>query len=424
MIKTKLNRLNIDIYEEELSNKLKIYIVKNENKNGIYVTFNTKYGSNINEFVPIGEEKFIKVPDGVAHFLEHKVFEQEDGVDPFSVFSENGSDCNANTSNDKTTYLFSCTNYFEENLKLLLNYVTSPYFTDENVLKEKGIIEQEIKMYDDDPSTKLYERILHNSFCKHNIRIPIGGTVKSINKIDKEILYKCYNTFYHPSNMFIVITGNVDVEKTINLIKSFYNTKKYKDSEEIKIKKYNEPDNVYKEMDNLKFNVDIPKVSVNYKLNITNSNIDLYKKVMYLNILLNVKLSSTSLFLERLRKENIINEDLSYDIIYTDKHALILIAVDSYNKDKVVSEIKTQMLDLSITKEELERKKKTLISSLVYMSDNIYSINHKIVNNIIKYGDIIYNNYDLINSLNIDEYNDFINSLDFSNINITIIEPK
>ena len=227
MIKKTISKLNIDVYNETLDNGLNIYLVPINIKNGIYVTFNTKYGSLINEFIPIGKKDYVKVPDGIAHFLEHKVFEQEDGVDPFSYFSERGADCNANTSNYKTTYLFSGTNYYLDNLMYLLKYVTSPYFTDSNVNKEKGIITEEIKMYDDDPYSKLYDTILFNCFCKNNMRIPVIGTKESINKITKEDLYTCYNTFYNPANMFLVVVGNIDTKETISVVKEFYKTKKY-----------------------------------------------------------------------------------------------------------------------------------------------------------------------------------------------------
>ena len=424
MIKKTFNKLNIDVYEETLKNGLKIFVAPIKDKNNFYVTFTTKYGSLINEFIPIGENKFVKVPDGVAHFLEHKVFEQEDGIDPFSFFSERGADCNANTSFYKTTYLFSGSSFYDECLTYLLNYVTSPYFTDENVLKEKGIIEQEIKMYDDDPYSKLFDTILENCFVKNNIRIPIGGTVKSIYEITKEDLYKCYNTFYHPSNMFVVVVGNVDVKETIKIINDFYKTKQYEKPQKIEIKKYDEPDNVYKEYSELNMNVTIPKVSINYKINTTLSKLDLCKKNLYLKIFLDSKFGSTSLFLENIKKENIINYDLSYDIFNTDTHALITFAAETKEQDKLIKYVEEEMKDVNITKEELERKKKVIIASMVYMSDNIYNMNDSIVRDIVKFDEVTYNILDVINSLNIDEYSKFVNTINFDNKNITVLNPK
>ena len=424
MNKKTFNKLNIDIYEDKLNNGLHIYVVPLKEKNNTYVTFTTKYGSTTSEFIPIGEKDYIKVPDGVAHFLEHKVFEQEDGIDPFSFFSERGADCNANTSFYKTTYLFSGSSFYEENLKYLLTYVSSPYFTDENVLKEKGIIEQELKMYDDDPYSKLYDKILENSFVKHPIRIPVGGTVESIKKITKDDLYKCYNTFYHPSNMFVIIVGNVDPKESIKIISDFYKDKNYNDFNEIETKKYLEPDIVYKEYEELNMNVSIPKVSVNYKINITKSNIDFVKKYLYLTIFLDLKFGTTSLFLEDLKKENIINYDLSYETVNIDSHILIILSNETKEKDKLIKSIDEEINNIFITEEELNRKKKIIKSSLVYMTDDIYTINHKIMSDIIKYNNIFYNIIDIINSLNITEYNEFMKTIDFNNKNITIINPK
>ena len=238
MEKHNLKKMDLTVYSEVLDNGLQIYVIPKENVNGYYVTFSTKYGSIQDEFIPIGQKEMVKVPMGVAHFLEHKVFEQKDGKDPFTFYSERGCDANANTSNYKTTYLFSGTNAIYEGINYLLDYVQSPYFTDENVQKEKGIIEQEIKMYDDSPFYKIYDGIVYNAFVSHPIKYPIAGTVESINKITKDDLYTCYNTFYHPSNMFIVVTGNVDPVDIIDSIKHNQDEKKFIEQKDIVIKQY------------------------------------------------------------------------------------------------------------------------------------------------------------------------------------------
>ena len=244
MIKKNLTGLDLEVFEETLENGLRIFIIPKKNANNTYVTFSTNYGSVQNDFVPIQEENMISVPLGIAHFLEHKVFEQESGEDPFTFYSERGADANANTTNYKTTYLFSGTEFLEENLNYLLDYVTSPYFTDENVEKEKGIIEQEIKMYEDDPYTRIYEGVIYNAFVNHPIRYPIIGNIESIRKITKEDLYKCYNTFYHPSNMYIVISGKVKPEQAIEWISKNQEKKERKKVEKIKVKEYEEPNEI------------------------------------------------------------------------------------------------------------------------------------------------------------------------------------
>ncbi len=424
MQKNSLNKMDLDVFSKTLSNGLKVYIIPKKEVNNIYVTFTTKYGSNIVEFVPNGEKDYIKVPLGIAHFLEHKMFEQEDEVDVFNFFSERGSDANANTNNKKTTYLFSGPNFFKENLEFLLDYVQKPYFTDENVEKEKGIIIQEMKMYQDDPYSKLYEAILDASFIKNNTKYPIIGTEDSVNSITKEDLYACYKTFYHPSNMVLVVTGNVNPEETIEIIESNQSKKEFKKPEKIKIKEYNEPDNVDAKKKIITANVTLPKVSINYKININNiKNIPLRKKLLYLSILFDSKFGGTSLINEKLRESKIISDSIDVSSVDADSHILFIIMGETNKEKDFLDAIKKEMLDLTISEQELERKKKTIISSMIYASDSIMRINHKIMNDYLKYSDIIDNNYDEVKSLNYEEFSKFIKELDVSNYNI-VVEDK
>lgn len=424
MQKTSLNKMDLDVFSKTLSNGLKVYIIPKKEVNNIYVTFTTKYGSNIVEFVPNGEKDYIKVPLGIAHFLEHKMFEQEDEIDVFNFFSERGSDANANTNNKKTTYLFSGPNFFKENLEFLLDYVQKPYFTDENVEKEKGIIIQEMKMYQDDPYSKLYEAILDASFINNNTKYPIIGTEDSVNSITKEDLYACYKTFYHPSNMVLVVTGNVNPEETIEIIVSNQSKKEFKKPEKIKIKEYNEPDNVDAKKKIITANVTLPKVSINYKININNiKNIPLRKKLLYLSILFDSKFGGTSLINEKLRESKIISDSIDVSSVDADSHILFIIMGETNKEKDFLDAIKKEMLDLTISEQELERKKKTIISSMIYASDSIMRINHKIMNDYLKYGEIIDNNYDEVKSLNYEEFSKFIKELDVSNYNI-VVEDK
>lgn len=425
MNKISLSHLGLDVFHEKLDNGLDIYVIPKTEINNIYATFTTNYGSNESEFIPLGEKKMIKVPLGIAHFLEHKMFEQEDGTDPFSFFGERGSDANANTNNFKTTYLFSGPEFFEENINYLIDYVQSPYFTDENVEKEKGIIEQEIKMYKDDPYTRLYETILYNSLINNPMKDPIIGNLKSIRSITKEDLYNCYNTFYHPGNMFVVVSGNVEPKKVIKLIKENQEKKEFEDFKEIKIKEYKEPDKVEKEKEILKLNVTIPKVTVNYKINLDKiKSVDKLKAKLYASMLFDLKFGSTSLLNEQLREENIITDNLELAPIDTKSHLIMSILGETTKVDELIDRVKKELKDLNISEEELERKKKVDISSLIYMSDNVYRINHKIMNDINRYGNIIENNFEIIKELNIKEFNKVIKELDLSNNNIVIVDTK
>lgn len=424
MKKSKLEKLDLELYYEKLNNGLEVYIVPKDNVNSIYVTFSTKFGSVYQEFVPNGGKEMIKVPLGVAHFLEHKMFEQKDGKDPFTFYSERGCDANANTSNYKTTYLFSGSNSFPENLNYLLDYVQSPYFTDENVEKEKGIIIQEIKMYEDEPFFKLYDGIIHNTFIKHPIKYPIAGTIDDVKSITKEDLYNCYNTFYHPSNMFLVITGNVDPVDTMDIIKANQEEKKFDDYKEIKCKKYDEPDKVDKKSEKTSMDIEISKAGLGYKIDCSKFKLNINDIKTYLSILLDLRLGSTSIFSEDLKKQNLITRDIDISLINTDKHILVMLFVETNEIDKVLKLIESELNELSVSKEELDRKKKTRKSGCIYRSDNIYSINNKIVSNIMNYDEVILDDYKKINELNIKDMNYIIENLDLSNKTVYIINKS
>ena len=245
-------KTDLEVFSEKLDNGLKVYIVPKSDSNNVYVTFTTNYGAYQSEFIPYDNDEMIKVPEGVAHFLEHKLFATEDGTDPFTFFGKSGASSNASTSTYKTTYLFEGMNDFERNLNYLLDFVQEPYFTDENVEEEKGIIIQELKMYQDNPFRMGYEKSLKNTFKTSPIRVPVGGSVSSVSAITKEDLYTCYNTFYHPSNMILVITGSVNPEKTLEIVKNNQEHKKFNAEKEIITKKYDEPDQVFKKKGNTK----------------------------------------------------------------------------------------------------------------------------------------------------------------------------
>lgn len=424
MKKNNIEKLDLELYSETLENGLEIYIVPKENVNGIYATFSTKFGSAYQEFVPNGGKKMIKVPLGVAHFLEHKMFEQKDEVDPFTFYSERGCDANANTSNYKTTYLFSGANSFSENINYLLDYVQEPYFTDENVEKEKGIIEQEIKMYEDEPFFKIYDGIIYNSFINHPIKYPIAGTVEDVYSITKEDLYNCYNTFYHPANMFLVITGNIDPKETINLIKINQEKKKFDEFKPIKVKEYDEPNKVEKKSKKITMDIEISKMGIGYKIDCSKINKDINDIKAYLSILLDLKIGNTSLFSENLKKLNLITNDIDITLVNTDKHILVILIAETNETNKVLKLLEEELKDLKVTEEELERKKKVRKSNCIYRSDSIYSINNKIMSNIMNYNEVILDDYKKIDELNIKDMNKIIKNISLENKTTYIINKS
>ena len=232
MNKTEYEQINETLYHEVLPNGLTVYLLPKNDYHKTYGLFSTNYGSIDNEFIPYGEKEKVKVPDGIAHFLEHKLFEKEDG-DVFQLFGKQGASANAFTSFTKTSYLFSTTDQVEKNLTTLIDFVQAPYFTEETVNKEKGIIGQEIQMYEDDPNWRMFFGILNNLYPTHPLHIDIAGTVESIDKITAQDLYTCYRTFYQPSNMVLFVVSKMEPEKLMKLIRENQEAKNFPPKQEI-----------------------------------------------------------------------------------------------------------------------------------------------------------------------------------------------
>lgn len=421
MKKIKLKESNEIIYYDKLDNGLEVYLYNKDNFHSNYVTFTTKFGSVYNEFVPIGESKMIKVPHGVAHFLEHKVFEQENDPQPMEFFSETGAVTNAYTTFKNTTYLFECSNDLIKNINYLLDFVQSPYFTDENVEEEKGIINEEINMCNDRPADKLYEEIRKNIFSNNNFKDSIIGTHKDISDIDKDILYTCYNTFYHPSNMFLVVTGNFNPDEVFNAIKENQDKKEFKEQEEIKIKKIKENDEVVKKESILNINTEIPKVSYNIKLPF-NKKIDKRKYSLYLYIIFACLFDDTSLLDEKLKKDNIITNSIYFNLLNCDTHILISLINETNKYNELLDNIKETLSNIEIYKDDFERKKKVLISNELFLYDNIEVVNEMIIDNILFDNKLIDNIIPIIKELNYEELCSVIDSLNLDNNTIVILK--
>ncbi|MBN3526256.1 EF-P 5-aminopentanol modification-associated protein YfmH [Paenibacillus apiarius] len=219
------SQLQETLYYERMDNGLDVYVLPKPGFQKTYATFSTKYGSIDNHFQVAGQNA-IQVPDGIAHFLEHKMFEEPEG-DIFATFAQQGASANAFTTFDRTVYLFSSTAKVEESLETLIDFVQRPYFTDENVEKEKGIIAQEINMYRDNPAWRSYFGLIEAMYQIHPVHIDIAGTVESIGTITKETLYTCYHTFYHPTNMLLFVVGGVNEQAIFDLVRRNQSRKEF-----------------------------------------------------------------------------------------------------------------------------------------------------------------------------------------------------
>ncbi|OIJ09963.1 peptidase M16 [Anaerobacillus arseniciselenatis] len=339
MEKIVFEQLNETLYHDTLENGLEVYILPKQGFNKTYATFTTKYGSIDNHFVPIGEEEALKVPDGIAHFLEHKMFEDEEG-DVFQLFSKQGASANAFTSFTRTAYLFSSTSEIEKNLQTLLDFVQHPYFTEESVEKEKGIINQEITMYDDNSDWRVYFGVIENMYKNHPVKIDIAGTIESIDKITKDLLYTCYETFYHPKNMVLFVVGSLEPNQIIELVKKNQGKKTFKEMGDIQRIFDSEPDKVAKKKEVIRMSVQTPKCLVGFKeKNPNRQGNELLKHELAINILLDIMLGQSSNNYEQLYNEGLIDNTFSFDYSAELGFGFSIIGGDTTEPDRLVTSL-------------------------------------------------------------------------------------
>lgn len=412
------------IFHDVLPNGLNVYLLPYKNKNNYFMSYFTKFGSVNLEFVPSDEKKMIKVPEGIAHFLEHKMFEQEEGEAPFEFYSKSGTGCNASTGFKATRYIVYGTNNLEENLEYLIKYLNSPYFTEENVEKEKGIIAEEINMYDDNPEWVLTEEVEKATFKNHPIRNDIAGYINTINKITSEQLYKCYNTFYQPSNMGLIVGGNFDVEEVMNLIKNNKYLKDKKKTPLPKVKTVEEPIEINKKLVEIPFhNVTNPKAGYTIKLSLKDiEKEDIHEYNIYIGMILNILYGTSSDFREKMMKSNLLNS-LILERMIIDNFLIITFWIESKDPKKLIEKINEQFNNTKITEEEVERCKKVWISSEVIMTDNIEITVDNLINDIIEYNDIIPDKVPIIRNMNLDKLKEIKNGINFDNSSTVILLP-
>ncbi len=360
-------QINETLYYEKLENGLDVYLLPKKGFNKTYATFTTKYGSIDNHFrIPGGDE--VKVPDGIAHFLEHKMFEEEDG-DVFNEFATNGASANAFTSFTRTAYLFSSTDHVKENLTTLLNFVQHAYLTDENVEKEKGIIGQEIKMYEDNPDWRAYFGLIEALYQSHPVRIDIAGTVESIAKINKETLYQCYNTFYHPSNMVLFVVGNVEPNSIMTLIKENQSKKKYDKQEPIERFFEKEPNQVKDRLKEISLTVGVSKCMIGFKDETRQlKGKELLKQELTTKLLLDILLGPSSDLYQKLYDDGLIDDSFGFDYSAESGFGFSIAGGDTKDPDQLVNAIETELKALKgskLSSETINRCRKKKIGSFL-----------------------------------------------------------
>lgn len=365
MEKKVYEQLNETLYKEVLPNGLRVFVLPKKDFHKTYGLFSTNYGSIDNEF-GYGNE-LTRVPDGIAHFLEHKMFEKEDG-DVFQLFGKQGASANAFTSFTKTSYLFSATDNIKENLQTLIDFVQDPYFTEETVEKEKGIIGQEIQMYDDDPNWRQFFGILKNMYPKHPLHIDIAGTIESIAEITAEDLYHCYHTFYHPSNMTLFVVGNVEPEELIEFVSQNQAQKEFAEIQTIHRHFPEESIEDIVPFSRMEMPVNRTKVVLGIKGAQDNLPTDAYELLRFrtaLNLLFQLLLGNTSENYLRLYNEGVIDDTFGFEFSLDRSFHFADFSGDSQTPDVFAKAIEEILLDFAqdpeVKEENLTLLKKKML---------------------------------------------------------------
>ncbi|WP_102346878.1 EF-P 5-aminopentanol modification-associated protein YfmH [Bacillus sp. Marseille-P3661] len=405
MEKIKFDQLNEELFHEKMPNGLDVYLLPKHGFNKTYATFTTKYGSIDNRFVPLNHNEELHVPDGIAHFLEHKLFEKEDG-DVFQQFSKQGASANAFTSFTRTAYLFSSTSNVSQNLETLIDFVQSPYFTEQTVEKEKGIIGQEITMYDDNPDWRAYFGLIENMYHHHPVKIDIAGTIESIAMITKDLLYTCYETFYHPSNMLLFVVGPIDHEEVMEQVRQNQAKKQFEPQKEIQRFFDDEPIEVAREKHVISMPVQTSKCLVGVKAKNTNrQGTELLKQELTVNVLLDILFGKGSKHYEGLYNQGLIDDTFSFDYTEEQGFGFAMVGGDTGQPDELAVRLKEIMLNFKA--DELQEgylsriKKKKIGSFLRALNSPEY-----IANQFTRYQFNQMNLFDIVSTLEQIEYSD------------------
>lgn len=377
---------NENIYYKRLNNGLKVYLIPKPNFYKTFVTFTTKYGSLDMSFIPLGKERKVNQPAGIAHFLEHKLFAMPDKTDAFEKLSSYGVSANAFTSFDKTSYLFSGTDNIKEALIYLLDFVQTPYFTPSSVKKEQGIIEEELLMYLDSPNTRLLYETLKNLYKNHPINTEIIGTRESIYKITANKLYQAYETFYHPSNMVLTVVGNFDQNEFIQLIEDNQNAKNYQFQDPIIRSLPNEPLSVVNKHSTIEMPVSLPYLAIGVKLRPRKTAIEQVKTQFVLSLLLDIYFSKSSDNYQSLLKKGLVNSSFSYDVIEVNEAVSILFNAMTPNSEQLEAELTKMIVNLkrkTIDEDMLNRNKKAFLGDFIGQFNSVENINLNFMSNIL-----------------------------------------
>lgn len=416
----KCDLLSEQYYSFTHESGLQILLYPMKGFSSAYALFGTKYGSVDTTFKTQNED-FVTVPAGIAHFLEHKLFESEDG-DAFTLFSKTGASANAYTSFDKTCYLFSTTDNFEESLEALVTFVQNPYFTKETVDKEQGIIGQEIKMYDDNADWCVFVNLLNALYHNHPIRISIPGTVESIAQIDKDLLYRCYHAFYNLNNMVISIAGNFDMDKAIKIIE-----KNLKSSEKVIVTTTvpREPREAKQKEIIQKLQVSMPLFQIGYKEAPVAEEKELEQQIKY-ELILNVIAGKSSPLYKEMYNEGLINSTFGKEVFGIRGYLSNIFSGEARDPYAVMNRIHEEILkyqEKEIDETSFIRVKKSMYGAAIMNFNDVEEVANDMISAYFSKNSI-YDTISIIAKLTCEEINDLLRkSFSEDTRAISIIQP-
>lgn len=408
--------LNDSYFEIEHDSGLRIFVYPKKGYSSTFAMFGTDYGSVDAD----------GIPNGTAHFLEHKLFESDE-IDAFKRFAETGASANAYTSFDRTCYLFNCGANFSQNLEILLDFVTHPYFTQETVEKEQGIIGQEIRMYEDSPDWRLLFNLLRAAYANHPVRIDLAGTVESIAEITADTLYDCYNKFYSLSNMVLAVAGNATVEEVLEVADRVLPGKAPK-GEHVK-RSFDDPYEVVEKYVEQKMSVSMPQFALGYKLRQgedTGARPTVKESIMT-EIILDCLLGTTTEFYNELLSDGYISPNFEAEFFAGPGYKLLLFMGDSKDPKYVADAIKERVIKVQntgIAKEDFERTRKAHYGLAVKEYNDVQGLASMLVSGYFVH-EGIYDDFEIYRTLTLSEINDYLRTrIDAENVSLSVVLPK
>lgn len=407
--KLTISKYNETVYYDKLDNGLEVYMWPQENVSNFYATLSVKYGSIDTDF-KIGNKTY-QVSKGIAHFLEHVKFNEGPNKTAHDYYNKLGSSINAFTTFGYTSYEVLASSNLKENITHLLDYVETPYFTKELIEKERKIILSEVKMGKNNPYQMLYYTLNNALFHENSRKYYVTGDEEDVKNITLEEINLVYNTFYHPANMFLVVTGNIDPDYLDVVIRENQNTKEFKEYlEPVKIRP-KEKETVCEERKIITGNITVPKLRIAYKIKKSSlGSISDMEKLVYTRIIMNANFGTTSQIKERLLESNLVSK-LSTNASIVDDYLIININAETKYPTEIEKMLKENYENMDLTPKRLERRIRCNIADFIYGLDDIEYLNSMVQDNIMTYGKLITNTYDIIKNLNIETASRVINDL-------------